>query len=186
MNQHQQHREALFNERDVPESRGQKSDEPNSSNIRNRKLIQAHSEMANELQRMRATASVIDDSSKTIKSIDSRYSDYTNSIRSAGRALKELKRKMESDDRYIYLSFCFFVFTAAWIFMKRIGLVRLIHWLISNGFYGAQYLSDVSGIAPMSQSNFSATTDVVVLVPPLNASGTQKIPDSATEPSSEL
>ena len=146
---HKQNREELFLGSSSLDSRAKKDSLVDSEN-RNRNLMQAHSEMANELQRMRVTASVIEDSSKTIHSIDSRYNDYRNAINSAGRALKELKKKMESDDRYIYFSFLFFIFTAGWIFMKRVGIVRVVQWLAAKGFYGATYIAEFFGGEPLS------------------------------------
>lgn len=144
---HSKNRQELLGGEDSENSRKNRS-EALSSQSRNRELIQAHTELSNELQRMRLTASVIEDSSKTIHSIDSRYSEYGKKLQSAGRSLKELKRRMESDDRYIYLSFLFFLFTAAWIFIKRVGIVRGIQWLVARGVYGASYLAEISGTAP--------------------------------------
>lgn len=141
---HKQNREELFLGSSSIDSSVKRDPVVDSEN-RNRNLLQAHSEMANELQRMRVTASVIEDSSKTIHSIDSRYNDYRNAINSAGKALKQLRKKMESDDRYIYFSFLFFIFTAGWIFMKRIGILRMVHWLAAQGFYGASYIADFTG-----------------------------------------
>lgn len=103
---HKQNREELFLGSSSIDSSVKRDPVVDSEN-RNRNLLQAHSEMANELQRMRVTASVIEDSSKTIHSIDSRYNDYRNAINSAGRALKQLSRRWRATIDIYTFHFCF-------------------------------------------------------------------------------
>lgn len=116
-----------------------------ASTQRNQQLLQARSEMEAELFRLRSTAVVISDTSGTIQSINSQYGVYRSKLTSAANALKGLKKKMESDDKYIYWSYVFFLFTAVWIFLKRVKVIGITQWLVKSGYYGTSWIVDLLG-----------------------------------------
>lgn len=116
-----------------------------ASTQRNQQLLQARSEMEAELFRLRSTAVVISDTSGAIQSINSQYGVYRAKLASAANALKGLKKKMESDDKYIYWSYGFFLFTAVWIFLKRVKIIGITQWFIKSGYYGTSWIVDSLG-----------------------------------------
>jgi hypothetical protein len=95
---------------------------------RERELLQARQEMQTELHRMRSTAAVIDDTSRTIGTVKDKYNDYKTKLASAANRLKELKSKMESDDKYIYYSFIFFLTVSGYVFLKRVKVIAITQW----------------------------------------------------------
>ena len=124
-------------------------DRADSSQRKNEKtrahhLLQARGEMETELQRLRSTAAVISETSTTIGSINHQYGVYQSRLVSAANALKNLKKKMKSDDSYIYWSYLIFLFTSCWIFLRRVRVIGFIQWITSKGFYGANVLLGVS------------------------------------------
>jgi hypothetical protein len=126
---------------------------------REQHLMQAHNEMETELYRLKSTAAVISDTSATIMSINSQYGLYQSRLVSAASALKSLKKKMKSDDSFIYWSYLAFLLTAGWIFLKRVRVVGAVHWLTSKGFYGANYIfqfieeANTTDVSPATQTH---------------------------------
>jgi hypothetical protein len=64
---------------------------------------------------------------------------------------------MEQDDRFIYFSFLFFLFTAGWIFLKRVKLIGLAQWFMGLGLKGIGFFSEVLQVVP-DQTTVSLTT----------------------------
>ena len=86
-------------------------------------------QMKTEYQRLTQTGSLLEESSSTIDSVNNEYLNYRVSIKRAGAALSELKRRMESDDMYIWYSFCFFISVVAFIVSRRLGLLTVLSWV---------------------------------------------------------
>ena len=126
-------------------------------------LLRARNELQTELDRMKSTAAVVASTSSTISSISSQYSIYQNRISSAGRTLKQLRTKMENDERYIYWSYIVFLLSAMWIFLKRVKVVAISEWLVKKGFDG---LSFVTETVPDTPSPSSTTTVPLSTIPP--------------------
>ena len=132
-------RNALFESdqsKSLPESSS--TDETN----RRGQLLNARREMETELKRMRSTAAVIEESSKTIGSVNDKYALYSSSLAKASKTLKALKTKMENDDKYIYYSFVFFLCVSGYVFLKRVKIIAITGWFASK-FYSLTTL--VSG-----------------------------------------
>ena len=96
---------------------------------RTEQLLYSRNEMRAEFDRLRSTADVIESSSKTIGSVNEKYSLYRAKLLSAGQALKSLKNKMENDDKYIYYSFVLFLLVAGYICVRRLGVVAVTRWV---------------------------------------------------------
>lgn len=86
-------------------------------------------QMRSEFQRLTQTGSLLEESSSTIDSVNHEYLNYRVSIKRASAALSELKRRMESDDMYIWYSFCFFLSAVAFIVSRRLGLLTVLSWV---------------------------------------------------------
>lgn len=103
-------------------------------------MLQAKRDMQTELDRLRSTAVVLEESSRTIGTIKTTYDKYTTSLSKASRSLKQLKRRMENDDRMIYYSFIFFMVSAVYVFLKRVRVISLVRWLGMTGWIGAEWV----------------------------------------------
>ena len=128
----------------------------NETGDSSQQLLRARNELQVELERMKSTAAVVATTSSTISSISSQYSTYKARIASAGRTLKQLRSKLENDERYIYWSYLIFVASAVWIFLKRVKVVAISQWLISRGFTCVGLLSET--IPEFSSVTTVATT----------------------------
>jgi hypothetical protein len=122
---------------------------------------------------MRSTAGVIDETSRTIGNVNDKYSEYKTKLASAANRLKELKTKMENDDKYIYYSFIFFLSVSGYIFLKRVKVIAITQWFatgtykISNWIYGT--VSDAaipSTIIPHANRSIPTTTTTTVWTRP--------------------
>ncbi len=98
-------------------------------------MVNARKEMETELQRMRSTTAVIEESSRTIGSVNEKYTMYGSSLSKATKTLKALKTKMENDDKYIYYSFVFFLCVSGYVLLKRVKVIAITTWFASK-FYG--------------------------------------------------
>ena len=117
-------------------SREGKSDVPHDGETaRKSQLLNARREMETELQRMRSTTAVIEESSRTIGSVNEKYTFYGSSLSKASRTLKALKTKMENDDKYIYYSFVFFLCVSGYVFLKRVKIIAITTWFAAK-MYG--------------------------------------------------
>lgn len=106
-----------------------------SDTARKSQLLNARREMETELQRMRSTTTVIEESSKTIGSVNEKYTLYGTSLSKATKTLKALKTKMENDDKYIYYSFLFFLCVSGYVFLKRVKIIAISSWFAAK-MYG--------------------------------------------------
>ena len=113
-----------------------KNDAASRSDVtRESQLLHARKEMETELQRMRSTTAVIEESSRTIGSVNEKYTMYGSSLSKATKTLKALKTKMENDDKYIYYSFVFFLCVSGYVLLKRVKVIAITSWFASK-FYG--------------------------------------------------
>lgn len=115
---------------------------------RRSQLLNARRDMETELQRMRSTTAVIEESSKTIGSVNEKYTLYGASLSKASKTLKALKTKMENDDKYIYYSFLFFLFVSGYVFLKRVKIIAITSWFATK-MYGVT--SWVTGLSSSSE-----------------------------------
>jgi hypothetical protein len=125
-------RKQLFGETDRP-SQSSRSP-PEATRERAMHLSEARREMQSELQKMRVTADVIESSSKTLGTVHGRYITYKEKLASAGDALRALKRRMETDDKYIYWSYMFFLSVSGYIVLKRFRILSVVYWFLVKTF----------------------------------------------------
>ena len=148
---HKAARENLF---DGSDHNSSTSGNVSEKQVRQQHMLQARKEMQTELHKLRTTASVIEESSKSIGSVRSKYQAYKLSIANASNTLKQLKTKMENDDKYIYYSFLFFLCVSGYIFLKRVKIITITQWFVSKGIQGSNFI----------YSYFPSTADIPTTV----------------------
>ena len=104
-----------------------------------RALLATKSQLQSELGRFNAAQAKLEESSSTIFGIHSEYLDFRVSLKKAGEAVVALRRRIESDDRWIWWSFLYFMTVVAWVVSRRIGLVWVLSWFMrfTTSFMGA-------------------------------------------------
>jgi hypothetical protein len=98
-------------------------------------LRETRQQFRSELERFAQAGSLLQESSNTIGYVFNEYLNYRGSLKKASQALSELKRRMETDDSYIWYSFLFFIAVVSFILSKRLGVLTIISWLVNWLFY---------------------------------------------------
>lgn len=141
-----------------------------SSASSSHQLHQAKREMQAELDRLRSTAVVLEDSSRTIQTIKGTYDKYSSSLSKASRTLKQLKHRIESDDRMIYYSFVFFLFSAGYVFLKRVRVLSLLRWFGVTTWETGEWVATTTGISrgdiPVVMNHTPPPPNVITTNPP--------------------
>lgn len=83
-------------------------------------------------QRMRLTEGALVDSSGKISDVNKEYADnYSGALKTASEAMTSLKRKIDTDDKFIWWSFIFFVAVCVFIILKRLMILSLSAWVLA-------------------------------------------------------
>lgn len=82
--------------------------------------------MIEEVNRMKYVKSELLESSDKLKKQDATFNTFEDKIKSSGRLLLSLKKKAETDTKYVWYSFFFFLSVCIYIILRRLGFIRAI------------------------------------------------------------
>ncbi|ETW47728.1 hypothetical protein PFMALIP_04261 [Plasmodium falciparum MaliPS096_E11] len=129
--------------------------------------------MIDEINRMKNVKSELIESSQKLKKQDEIFNIFEMKIRSSAKLIYSLKKKAESDTRYVWYSFFFFVSICVYITMRRLGLLRamftLIKLIVSILFYVSKLCFKIFQLfKKTNEAKYTPTVDnskSLVLVP---------------------
>ncbi|KYN94609.1 protein transport protein SEC20, putative [Plasmodium reichenowi] len=129
--------------------------------------------MIDEINRMKNVKSELIESSQKLKKQDEIFNIFEMKIRSSAKLIYSLKKKAESDTRYVWYSFFFFVSICVYITMRRLGLLRamftLIKLIVSLLFYVSKLCFKIFELfKKTNEAKYTPTVDnskSLVLVP---------------------
>ncbi|SCM26049.1 protein transport protein SEC20, putative [Plasmodium chabaudi chabaudi] len=115
--------------------------------------------MIDEINRMKNVRSELLESSQKLKKQNEIFNIFEEKIRSSANLIFSLKKKADSDARYVWYSFFLFLSVCGYIIMRRLGLIRAIiivlKFLFSVLFYLAKmcigafyFMKEKNGIEP--------------------------------------
>jgi len=93
-------------------------------------LLDTKLKMTAQVNRMQATASGLDRSSKALEGIASIYDSYGAHLQNAGALLSHLKRRAQSDSWYVWMAFLCFCSVCVFVVLKRTATIRSSIWVI--------------------------------------------------------
>ncbi|EER17376.1 conserved hypothetical protein [Perkinsus marinus ATCC 50983] len=89
-------------------------------------------QMRENVERMRLTEGALVDSSGKISDVNKEYADnYSGALKTASEAMTSLKRKIDTDDKFIWWSFIFFIAVCVFIILKRLMIFSLSAWVLA-------------------------------------------------------
>jgi len=91
------------------------------------KLSEARDQLRNEFERMKGIGSDLEEHSGKLRMTQDQYHMYDSKLAYASQRLGQLKKKMDEDSRYIWWSFYFFLSVAAYIFLKRLKVFKMMY-----------------------------------------------------------
>lgn len=96
--------------------------------------------MIEEVNRMKYVKSELLESSDKLKKQDKTFDTFEDKIKSSGRLILSLKKKAETDTKYVWYSFFFFLSVCFYIILRRLGFIRAIFTIIRMVFSILFYL----------------------------------------------
>lgn len=96
--------------------------------------------MIDEVNRMRNVKYELIKSSDKLKKQDETFNSFETKIKSSAQLVFSLKRKAESDTKYVWISFFFFLTVCVYIILRRLGFIRAVIMLIKLALSTLLYL----------------------------------------------
>jgi hypothetical protein len=92
----------------------------------NRALLSTKMSIQSELERMMATEGLLNESSRGIVKIKTKYGQAGELLKAAGETLRRIKDRAARDDRMVWLAFGYFLLCVTIVVCRRLGVVYLI------------------------------------------------------------
>lgn len=96
--------------------------------------------MLDEVNRMRNVKSELIKSSDKLKKQDETFNSFETKIKSSAQLVLSLKKKAESDTKYVWFSFFFFLTVCVYIILRRLGFIRAVITIIKLTLSALLYL----------------------------------------------